>query len=524
MPHIDLRQLILALTCASVLLTLTISMYSSMQVQKDLLIRKTLESNRVYAIKLARTTDAYLKTLQQRLYYASDEIAASLPQPQPAELKVLLHRLLKDSDSFNSVIIVDAHGTVLAVEPDGLLQAGTQLHTDGAMANLAARTPIISKPFIGTSGRLMVTLTQPLFDSDKVYRGFISGTIYLQATNILHTFLGDHDYRDGSYLYVVDGDGRLIYHQDRPRIGEFVKGNAAIDAVKGGETGSLRLFNSRGIEVLAGFAPIESAHWGVVAQQPVDAALAELQQLTWYSLYHTLPWLLLSLLLIWFLSRTISRPLSQLARRARYMDDPDTKEALEKVRSWYFEAAQLKLSLLAGLQEVNRKMRRLSQESHTDQLTGLANRREMGHVLSAWQAQGITFAVIALDVDFFKRVNDEHGHDIGDQVLQALAALMRENSRPDDLLCRMGGEEFAVFLPRATIAIACEVAERLRKAVEKQIFATGSHLTISCGVAHMPDTAADLGMTLKAVDIALYKAKSQGRNQVVVAAPLGSRD
>lgn len=276
--------------------------------------------------------------------------------------------------------------------------------------------------------------------------------------------------------------------------------------------------------MLAGFAPVTTARWGVVAQQPIALTLAELQRLTWHTLRHTLPWLLLSLLLIGFLSRTISRPLSQLANRALHMDQPGAKEALEAVRSWYFEAAQLKSSLIAGLHEVHSKMGRLSRESHTDQLTGLANRREMANVLASWQAQKASFAVIVLDIDYFKQVNDQHGHDAGDRVLEELAALMRENSRPDDLLCRTGGEEFAMFLPGATPMGAYEVAERLRKAVERHHFAIGDHMTISCGVAHVPETSADLGMAMKSADIALYRAKGQGRNQTVVAEELPGRE
>ncbi|SDH25736.1 diguanylate cyclase (GGDEF) domain-containing protein [Pseudomonas flavescens] len=515
MIRIDLRQLILSLTLLSVAATLANALYSSYRVQEDLLVSTTLEANRVYATKLAASTDRFLAATQQRLAFASGEIKQQLDQP--AALQLMTKRLLLETSSFNSVLIVDADGRVVGCSPESLHLGGTLLRSEGNSAALRERQPLISQPFMSTTGKLVVTVSQPLFDVSGRYRGYLSGVIYLQCDSILHSLLGEHYYRDGSYLYVVDSQRRLIYHRDVARLGSTVNDNPAIEQVIAGQEGSMQLRNSQGVDMLVGYAPLQSAGWGVVAQRPLAATLAQLDGLLWRTVANILPMLLLSLLLIWWLARRIALPLWQMARNAREMESPGARETLEQVSAWYFEAAQLKQSLLAGLSRVNSKIHRLNHESLTDQLTGLCNRRGMESVLGEWTAAGRRIAVIVLDIDHFKQVNDAHGHDMGDRILQELAHVMRACARAEDLLCRSGGEEFAIFLPDDGLDSALEVAERLRRAVAEYPFASDGQITISLGLAHFPDSAALMDDVLKQADRALYQAKAEGRNRSVVA-------
>ncbi len=162
----------------------------------------------------------------------------------------------------------------------------------------------------------------------------------------------------------------------------------------------------------------------------------------------------------------------------------------------------------------------------TDPLTGLYNRRylesHLSHLITHAVNRGKLLSVLTLDVDFFKDVNDTHGHDAGDRVLQELAARLRAAVRSTDLACRTGGEEFVVVLAEADLPTAETVGERVRRMVAARPFlaATGSNLavTISLGAASLAgpdDTAEDL---LKRADQALYRAKREGRNRVSLSA------
>jgi len=163
-------------------------------------------------------------------------------------------------------------------------------------------------------------------------------------------------------------------------------------------------------------------------------------------------------------------------------------------------------------------------ESGRDVLTRLLNRKFMPVVLSKQVSQSRTqktaFAVLAIDIDHFKQVNDTHGHQAGDSVLQQLALILLNNSRSGDYLFRLGGEEFLLIAVDMDATRARTVAEKLRKSVERESFLLydGKELkaTISVGVACF-DGHPDYQRVLRKADDALYQAKNSGRNRVVVA-------
>ncbi|HEV7825299.1 MAG TPA: sensor domain-containing diguanylate cyclase [Mycobacteriales bacterium] len=162
---------------------------------------------------------------------------------------------------------------------------------------------------------------------------------------------------------------------------------------------------------------------------------------------------------------------------------------------------------------------RLRTAAETDGLTEVANRRMFDVTLEREAAQsrrtGDSFAVALVDLDFFKSLNDEHGHLTGDDVLRQAARAIRETCREGDLAARYGGEEFAVIFTHVTADQAGVAAERLRAAVQGL---TGSvPVTASVGVATFPDHADDPRELVSHADAALYLAKSSGRNRVVVA-------
>jgi two-component system cell cycle response regulator len=159
----------------------------------------------------------------------------------------------------------------------------------------------------------------------------------------------------------------------------------------------------------------------------------------------------------------------------------------------------------------------------TDELTGLYNRRYFDRHLSVMldraREQQRDMAVMLIDLDYFKSVNDTHGHDVGDVVLKEFAGRLRRNVRGVDLACRFGGEEFVVLMPDTDYRHAQGIAERVRTAVAERLFDAGSSrelpITVSVGLA-LNESADDTpDMLLKRADIALYRAKREGRNRVV---------
>jgi diguanylate cyclase (GGDEF)-like protein len=179
--------------------------------------------------------------------------------------------------------------------------------------------------------------------------------------------------------------------------------------------------------------------------------------------------------------------------------------------------------------EQTRLINKLSEMSIHDQLTGLFNRREMDRILDKemdrFKRYKHPFSLIMIDIDYFKSVNDQYGHPIGDQVLRWLADIMERRVRKTDRCIRYGGEEFAIILPETTKENALIVAEWLRTKIAKTPYwvkyPDGTQIdiliTISLGIAEAPENAVDIENLLQAADQALYQAKKNGRNQVVIS-------
>jgi two-component system cell cycle response regulator len=159
-----------------------------------------------------------------------------------------------------------------------------------------------------------------------------------------------------------------------------------------------------------------------------------------------------------------------------------------------------------------------------DPLTGLYNQRYLRRHLAGLVegGQGNQLSVLMVDVDFFKRVNDQHGHATGDKALRLIADTLRSNTRVFDSLARYGGEEFVVVMPGADQDDAMLAAERLRAAVESAVFNVPSGerlpLTVSVGIGCAAGRTTTPDALLNTADAALYAAKAAGRNRVIMGA------
>ena len=509
--RLDLKHLILLLAFSTAALTLVNGLFASYQVQRQLLIEQALSSNHAYASKLADVTTHFLLNAQQTLAYNARMLSSNLDSPEARH--EVTERLMRQSGSFSSVAIIDPSGKILNISPDTLPVLGKQLTDSSTAQALDEQRPMISDPFISPAGNLLVLISHPIFSPTGKYLGYLAGSLYLKERNILSNILGKHFYEDGSYIYVADKKKRLIYHPKRERVGEQVLVNPVIDAVVAGEQGMSRVINSKGVDMLAGYAPIPAAGWGVVAQRPVKATLATLNQQMWRVASNTLPVVLVTLILILWLSRLIANPLRKLAESAQSLDHEDTLKRINSVRSWYFESDSLKQAMLTGVNLVHRQLGRLQDAAARDPLTGLGNRRSLDSAIALHHSRNTPFSVLAVDVDHFKAINDTYGHDVGDQVLKGLAERMSNCFRKDDLICRAGGEEFIIILPGSSLDTAWVLAERLRKEVESSAIAPLEQLHISIGLAEWPLQADDPYEVLKYADKALYRAKQNGRNR-----------
>lgn len=171
---------------------------------------------------------------------------------------------------------------------------------------------------------------------------------------------------------------------------------------------------------------------------------------------------------------------------------------------------------------IEAQQKQLEQMAYYDQLTDLPNRRLLEKLIereySSIQRYGHETAIMILDIDNFKNINDTYGHPVGDDILRQLADLLKRSARESDTVARFGGEEFIILMPRTTVEEGCVFAERLRKLIMEKSFTIGSdtlQITSSFGVASLNDIdSKTLENYYFAADKALYLAKQSGRNKV----------
>ncbi|MFJ1301413.1 diguanylate cyclase [Pseudomonadota bacterium AL_CKDN230030165-1A_HGKHYDSX7] len=514
MRQLDLRHLVLGLSVLSLLLGLAGALYSSTVVQREILTSSTLEDNRVFAQKLAHTADVFLRKALSDLAYGAKEIGEADGRPDVVEAE--LRRMQSLGTDFNTVIYVRADGMIAAQAPPSGVLPRRVTSSESARA-LASREPRISAPFVSPTGRWVVSISHPVFFEDGSYGGMVAGVLYLHEPNGLSELLGEQVHRNGTQHYVVDAEGVVLYHPRFETVGAELADDPAVAALMRGEEGAQRLKAAEGGDMLAGYARVRTAGWGLIVQRPVDTVLARAPQLVKRTLQISLPWLCLSILFVWWLANRIVRPLSRLAAVAVDLDQFRAPRRIEAISAWYREADQIKRSLAAARRRIGNKFDRLRQDSLTDPLTGTLNRRGLDEYLQHEISLAAPVGVLAIDIDLFKSVNDEHGHAAGDTVLRGIAALLSKRARSHDIVGRMGGEEFVMLLPGAPHDVALRVAERIRADIEGfQAIPQGAR-TVSIGVAAYPQDGATLAEALARADQALYRAKASGRNRVCSA-------
>lgn len=217
---------------------------------------------------------------------------------------------------------------------------------------------------------------------------------------------------------------------------------------------------------------------------------------------------------------TIKKDIRWIRLQTNFLFDDAGKSiigSMEDISRNKSEEAQRE-SLISELIEIKKQ---LEISSRTDPLTNLLNRRGMEEKLTSekerWERSDKPFSLILCDIDFFKKVNDNYGHDAGDYILIQIAKNIKKHSRKQDVICRWGGEEFLLMLPETELNGAIKLAEKLRKKVEEDVHIFKNqkiHITLSLGIASI-EKGVEIDDCIKKADLRLYAAKEGGRNKVV---------
>ena len=333
---------------------------------------------------------------------------------------------------------------------------------------------------------------------------------------------------------IIDHDGKVLYPE------ALMGQQLATDATAQGWTAGNGFLTS----VVNVPTPSSTAlSWPIAVRQPLETALQPARLLLYKLLILGVVAAVLFGLVAYYLALYLSRPIEQLAHSARQVQnkqpgaqfplqhpvreiaqlgqsiDAMTQSLLNKERELQEANASLEATVAqrtAALTQANAEL--LSLATH-DSLTGVYNRRRFDEKLTEYtllfRRTGRPFSLLLIDADHFKRINDTHGHAVGDDVLQQLAQLIQSSLRTTDFVARYGGEEFAVLLPEIAQPDTPEVvAEKIRAAVAEAEFPVVGNVTVSIGVGLADPADNNHSALIKRADQQLYQAKAAGRNQV----------
>lgn len=513
---VGLLAVLISLAALSVAIGFAVALYAGYQAQKAQVVKNTLESNLAYAQKLADVINLYVEAADRLLSANASQLlqAANAPAAQSPELSDIAARI----EGVTAIFLADGNGNITSRSGGGPkpLSAINRLSELGVQELRAGQWV---KPCCQPGDQLAVlTLVEPVPGKGAKPEGYLAALVVLERGSRLDRLIGQHAYADGTSVYLVNADGQMLY-----RHGAGAADTSVISSLRAGfapsaERGAAQVTDATGEQVLAGYVPLTKGKWSVVVQRPLEQALSPLKTLLGEALLFAIPAVVLTLLLVSALAYAIARP---LARLTRAIDNPTAANAQGlqpgALKTWYFEADRLRQALVAALAQHRDEVGRLNTQTMTDAMTGLMNRRALRQRIDELVATRTPFAVIGLDLDHFKQVNDVYGHPTGDKVLIALARTLEESLRPQDKPFRIGGEEFVAIVPVATVEGALAAAERIRAGVAAREMPDGvGHVTVSVGVALWPLHGESPQAVVKAADQALYASKQGGRDRVTL--------
>lgn len=348
---------------------------------------------------------------------------------------------------------------------------------------------------------------------------------------------------------IVDLQGKVIAHKNQEWVDEIrdISKIKVVQDLKRGNSGTMTFYNQfKNEDEIAGYTTIDKLGWGIIISEPKHELDSPLNQVMITILKWLVIGIVLALVIAYMLTRQITKPVNMLVRKSLEADIRSDSFNLGAIpKNTPVEISQLWSaisSLVTRLQQANKKVVKMNYSlkkdiesataelrqknrylyaiSSKDHLTRIANRRffedSVGKILA--QKVGERASVILIDVDKFKFINDEYGHEAGDMALIHIAKLMHKCTRKGDIPARLGGDEFVIYVRNCGPKALHKVAENLRQTVEENpIYWEGNRiqLTLSIGIVNREiDGEISLTELLKNADDAMYVSKEEGRNHV----------
>ncbi len=520
--------------------------------------QEVLKKHLVIAHSVEESIDFYFRSFQK-----SAQIFANMVHLTSIEDKDIiqehLNRFVKNSGSVvvASYLSLDDYSKVISIK-------------DAYKPPVHNKNKVIEEPYLkylsfGNRHRTISTIS-PVFRSSiskspvVLVKTYISdekfnqrGILYAEIRlDYIDSVCGNINIGSKERCIVVDSMGKVVTHPNQKWVNQItnLSKDRVVQNLRNGKSGTMSykssLLGKSNEAIDVGYTSMEKLSWGVIIAQPKLAIDSPMDKVMMTILKWLILGIIFALVIAYFLTRQITQPINSLVTKSQEADirsDTFNLGAIPKnspaeiCKLWTAisslvtrlqqsneEVKKLNYSLHKDIEKATEKLRKTNRYLYTisskDHLTNIANRRYFEDTVSKKLKQkvGERASIILIDVDKFKFINDEYGHEAGDLALIHIAKLMRQCTRDVDLPARLGGDEFVIYINNCGPRVLAKIAENLRKTVESTpIFWEGAkvNLSLSIGTVNCEiNEKVTLAMLLKYADEAMYVSKEHGRNHV----------
>lgn len=536
-PMINIHSMkfrIMAVGMALVLLGIVIRLLLGMPVMQEQVLGLVTAQQMSMATYIARDVDQNIHTRLDNITQLAKELPAALIS-QPAALQTWVRERQRINPLFNSGLIV--------VRPDGKGLLGEYPRVPGRnrldfstsdwfIGALRTNAAIMGKPARGrATGDPLIIMAAPIRDEAGQLVAVLAGVALLNAKGFLDNFLEARLGATGSFLLISPADQLFVGSSDPAMVLQPTPApgiNPLHDKAMGGYRGSGITTNAHGVEELASMVTVPSTGWFVVARMPTAEALGPVNVMRGYVLKSSLLLVVLMLILMSLLLPRLLRPLEQAAVAIKAMADghqqlaPLPVQGRDEVGNLVSGFNSLVERLLAQETALKASEARLAFMAHHDPLTGLPNRalleERLQQAAARAQRHDGKLALLFCDLDGFKQINDQYGHEAGDAVLIQVAERLKDGRRSTDTVARLGGDEFVILLSdlENAEAGARAVAEQCLSVLKRPIEVDGVSLClgISIGIALHQGSSVSTSHLLSRADMAMYQVKRAGKGNL----------
>jgi len=472
----------------------------------------------------AREADVWLK---ERLYelrvFANSSIVSDTVARggRPARLVEYLNSVRARFADYEELQLVDAKGGLVA---SSATRPSAVRLPEGWGKSVASSRSLVGEPYWDkTAKKVIVVLGVPVLQADRRISGaLVARANFTSLTQLLRPF----DTGSMGHVYLATERGVLIADSRSAPTGRETMNLAPeiTNRLLAAEGEIIEHRDAHGVRVLASARRLSQAAWFAAADMPVGDAYHQAIRLRNVAFAVIGILLVVISLVAYWLAALIARPLGRLTSAAAKISAGDLSVGLPSGGGG--EVGYLTQVFNTMVENLRKNREELERLSTTDPVTGLGNRRYLMKLLpmEIERARRAVqpFSILMLDVDHFKKYNDDHGHQAGDEVLARIGMVLRDSIRPYDCAARYGGEEFLIIVSGASLDQARECAERIRKKVRVEQV-EGGPVTVSIGVAEYPSHGDTEDAIIGQADAALYKAKRAGRDRVMFAGAKGGK-